>query len=55
MNNIQNNINNNENKEEEKKRQPSFLTEFGEGKTEDDEIIKNLISTCEEGIDYKDM
>ena len=31
---------------------PSFLDEYGAGKTEEDEIIKKLISTCEEGIDY---
>ena len=31
---------------------PAFLDKFGAGKTEEDEIIKNLISTCEEGIDY---
>ena len=29
-----------------------ILDEFGDGKTQDDEIIKNLITTCEEGIDY---
>ncbi|MBL0708735.1 MAG: hypothetical protein JJW00_06805 [Sulfurimonas sp.] len=29
-----------------------FLDEFGEGKTDKDEIVKNLIFTCEEGIDY---
>ena len=29
-----------------------FLDEFGEGKTEKDEIVKNLIFTCEEGIEY---
>ena len=36
----------------EYKNQPTFLDKFGAGKTEEDEIIKNLISTCEEGIDY---
>ena len=29
-----------------------FLDEFGDGKTQDDEIVKNLIFTCEEGFDY---
>jgi len=29
-----------------------FLEELGEGKTQADEIVKNLIFTCEEGIDY---
>ena len=29
-----------------------FLDEFGEGKTEEDEIVKNLIFTDEEGRDY---
>ena len=32
-----------------------FLSEFGEGKTPDDEIVKNLIFTCEEGFDYKEI
>ena len=41
------------NTQKEKKIQISFLDEFGEGKTEEDEIIKNLIFTCEEGIDYR--
>ena len=32
-----------------------FLDEFGEGKTQEDEIIKNLIFTDEEGRDYTKM
>ena len=32
-----------------------FLDEYGEGKTEKDEIIKNLIFTDEEGRDYTKM
>lgn len=38
--------------QKEKKIQLSFLDEFGEGLTNKDEIIRNLIFTCEEGIDY---
>jgi hypothetical protein len=34
------------------KQKPSFLDENGAGKTENDELIKKLIVTCEEGIDY---
>jgi len=30
----------------------SFLDENGVGITSEDELIKKLISTCEEGIDY---
>lgn len=30
-----------------------FLDEFGEGKTSEDEIIQNLIFTCEEGTLYE--
>ena len=29
-----------------------FLEEFGDGATQEDEIIQNLTVTCEEGIDY---
>ena len=29
-----------------------FLEEFGDGKTQEDEIVQNLTTTCEEGIDY---
>jgi len=29
-----------------------FLDEFGEGFTQIDELIKKLICTCEEGVDY---
>ena len=32
-----------------------FLDEFGEGKTEKDEIVKNLIFTDEEGRDFSKM
>lgn len=32
-----------------------FLGEFGDGKNENDEIIKNLTFTCEEGIDYTEI
>ncbi|WP_415397307.1 hypothetical protein [Sulfurimonas sp. CS5] len=39
--------------QKERKIQLSFLDEFGEGKTDEDEIIQNLIFTCEEGIDYR--
>ncbi|WP_373035553.1 hypothetical protein [Sulfurimonas sp.] len=39
--------------QKERKIELSFLDEFGEGKTGEDEIIKNLIFTCEEGIDYR--
>jgi len=39
----------------EKKIEISFLDEFGEGKTGEDEIVKNLIFTCEEGIDYSKL
>ena len=38
-------------KKESKIRLP-FLDEFGDGKTDKDEIIKNLTFTCEEGLDY---
>ena len=31
---------------------PTFLDKDGAGKTSEDEIIKKLISTCEEGVDY---
>ena len=37
----------------EKKIELDFLDEFGEGKTSEDKIVKNLIFTCEEGIDYR--
>ena len=36
----------------ESKIELEFLNEFGEGKTEEDEIMKNLIFTDEEGRDY---
>ena len=29
-----------------------FLEEFGEGKTSEDEIIQDLVFTCEECVDY---
>ena len=29
-----------------------FLEEFGDGVTQEDEIVQNLTITCEEGIDY---
>lgn len=38
--------------EKEPKLKLDFLDEFGDGKTENDEIVKNLIFTCEEGLDY---
>ena len=38
--------------ENKQKHKPSFLDENGAGKTRDDELMKKLISTCEEGIDY---
>ena len=31
---------------------PTFLDKNGAGKNSEDELIKKLISTCEEGIDY---
>jgi len=31
----------------------AFLDEYGEGKTSEDEIIQNLIFTCEEGLEYQ--
>jgi len=37
----------------EKKIEIGFLDEYGEGKTSEDEIIKNLIFTCEEGTVYE--
>ena len=37
----------------ESKIEINFLDEFGEGKTGEDEIVQNLIFTCEEGIDYR--
>lgn len=37
----------------ERKIEIGFLDEFGEGKTSEDEIIKNLIFTCEEGTLYE--
>jgi hypothetical protein len=33
----------------------NFLDEFGEGKTGEDEIVQNLVFTCEEGIDYRKL
>ncbi len=39
--------------QKEKKIELNFLDEFGEGKTGEDEIVQNLIFTCEEGIDYR--
>ena len=39
----------------ENKIEINFLDEFGEGKTGEDEIVQNLIFTCEEGIDYRKM
>jgi len=33
-------------------KKPSFLNENGAGITSEDELMKKLISTCEEGIDY---
>ncbi|WP_324171586.1 hypothetical protein [Sulfurimonas sp.] len=38
--------------QKDKKIEMQFLDEFGEGKTNEDEIIQNLIFTCEEGVDY---
>ncbi len=29
-----------------------LFDEFGDGKTDEDEIVKNLTFTCEEGVDY---
>jgi len=40
---------------EEEKVEIIFLDEFGDGKTSEDEIIQNLIFTCEEGVDYKKL
>jgi len=37
---------------ETKKYHPTFLDKNGEGITSEDELIKKLISTCEEGLDY---
>ena len=34
------------------KHKPSFLNENGVGITSEDELMKKLISTCEEGVDY---
>jgi len=34
------------------RKKPSFLTENGAGITSEDELMKKLISTCEEGVDY---
>jgi len=34
------------------KNKPSFLNENGEGITSENELMKKLISTCEEGVDY---
>jgi len=34
------------------KNKPGFLNENGEGVTSEDELMKKLISTCEEGVDY---
>ena len=41
--------------QKEKKIKISFLDEFGEGKTGEDKIIQNLIFTCEEGFDYRNL
>ncbi|WP_321779355.1 hypothetical protein [Sulfurimonas sp.] len=38
--------------QKDKKIEMQFLDEFGEGKTNEDEIVQNLIFTCEEGVDY---
>lgn len=39
--------------QKERKIELDFLDEYGDGKTSDDEIIKKLIFTCEEGLEYK--
>ena len=41
--------------QKEKKLVLPFLDEFGDGKTSEDEIVKNLTFTCEEGVDYTQM
>lgn len=41
------------NTQKEQKIELNFLDEFGEGMTGEDEIVQNLIFTCEEGIDYR--
>ena len=38
--------------QKEKKIVLPLFNEFGEGKTSEDKIVQNLISTCEEGVDY---
>ena len=49
---VKNNIKNYINPLKKRKIKIGFLDEFGAGITGKDKIIKNLISTCEEGIDY---
>ena len=41
--------------QKERKIEIDFLDEFGDGKTSEDKIVQNLIFTCEEGIDYKEL
>ena len=41
--------------QKDKKIELDFLDEFGEGKTCEDEIVQNLIFTCEEGVDYRKL
>lgn len=41
--------------QEEEKVEINFLNEFGDGKTSEDEIVQNLVFTCEEGIDYRKL
>nr|WP_321266878.1 hypothetical protein [uncultured Sulfurimonas sp.] len=43
------------NTQKEQKIEIGFLDEFGEGKTGEDKIINNLVFTCEEGFDYRDL
>ncbi|WP_373004871.1 hypothetical protein [Sulfurimonas sp.] len=41
--------------EEEQKIEISFLNEFGDGKTDEDKIVQDLVFTCEEGINYRKL
>ena len=41
--------------QKDKKIELPLFDEFGDGKTTEDEIIKNLTFTCEEGVDYTSM
>jgi hypothetical protein len=34
---------------------PTFLDKNGAGKNSEDELIKKLISTCEEGLNYNNI